>query len=39
MAADFTRSTGLIGQSQALDEDHENGFPGVGSQRAGDGRM
>lgn len=32
MAAEFIRSTGLIGQYQALDEDQSCGFTRVGSQ-------
>ena len=35
MAADFMRSTGLIGQYQALDEDKKQGFTVAYSQTTG----
>ena len=35
MAADFMRSTELIGQYQALDEDHKQGFTMAYSQTTG----
>lgn len=38
MAADFMRSTGLIGQFQALDEDQQQGFTRVGGQKEGHGQ-
>ena len=38
MAADFMRSTRLIRQFQTLDEDQQQGFTRVCSQKAGQGR-
>ena len=37
MAADFIRSTGLIGQFQALDKDQQQGFSGANGQKTGHG--
>ncbi len=38
MAADFMRSTGLIGQYQALEKDQQQGFNRVCGQKEGHGR-
>lgn len=37
MAADFIRSTGLIGQFQALDKDQQQGFSGANDHKTGHG--
>ncbi len=38
MAADFMRSTGLIGQYQVLEEDQQQGFTRVCGQKEGHGQ-
>ena len=37
MATDFIKSTGLIGQYQALDEDQQHGFSRANGQKTGRG--